>query len=293
VTPLEVIDASGTGMSIPTPVVRAVSLVPSITETLFALEAGDCLVGRTRYCIHPDPDVRAIERIGGTKDPDVARIVALAPDLVLANREENLAPHIAELRAAGIPVHVSEPRTPDDALALVAFLGMAFERIEEAAAIVYQGELVLHELGEAASERAAIDGLRLIPRGKLRATALVWREPWMVAGGDTYIGGVLEALGFANAFGKRDRYPRVSVEELVAARPDVVLLPSEPYEFDEDDAAELAGLMGEVRGTGGVAGAHAGPAMPAPRLVLCSGEDLMWFGSRTPEALRRLRQVLA
>jgi ABC-type hemin transport system substrate-binding protein len=119
----------------------------------------------------------------------------------------------------------------------------------------------------------------------------------MVAGGDTYIGGMLEALGFANAFGGRDRYPRVSVEELVAAKPDVVLLPSEPYEFDEDDAAELSGLMGDLGGVGAAAGALSGPSvsapLPAPRLVLCSGEDLMWYGSRTPEALRRLRQVLA
>jgi ABC-type hemin transport system substrate-binding protein len=280
-TPPETVDATGMRIEFTPPVRRVVSLVPSVTESVFALGAGGALVGRTRYCIHPANDVRAVARIGGTKDPDVEAIVSLNPDVVLANREENLEKDIVRLRDAGVTVHVCEPKSPDDALAYVAFLGMLLDRIEEAAAIVYSGEAVLHELSETLREREALDRLRVSPRGVQRVAALVWREPWMVAGGDTYISGVLNALGLVNAFAASPRYPRVDISELAAARPDVILLPSEPFEFTPAHAIELEHVLSD----------H-GAANP-PRMVLCNGEDLMWFGARTPGALRRLRHVLA
>lgn len=279
--PLEVTDATGQYLVVHTPAKRVVSLVPSVTESVIALGAGESLVGRTRYCIHPSDRVKAVARLGGTKDPDLEAIVALKPGLVLANREENLEKDILFLRDAGVTVHVCEPRSPDDALAYVALLGLMFDRIEEAAAIVYDGERVLHELAEAKTEREALDRIRVAPKGVERVAALVWRNPWMVAGGDTYISGVLEALGLVNAYGSSPRYPRVEIADLAAERPDVILLPSEPYEFKREHATELEGLLAE-----------AGMAR-TPRMVLCNGEDLMWFGSRTPAALRRLRQVLA
>lgn len=278
--PLELTDVTGVDLRIVTPVRRIVSLVPSITETVFALGGAAALVGRTRYCIHPKGDVDAIERVGGTKDPRLDRIIALRPDIVLANREENLREHIDALRAAGIVVHVGEPRTPDDALRMVAMIGSMLEQIEAAARVVLAGEAVLHQLEEYRAEREAADALRLKPIGARKLAALIWRDPWMVAGGDTYVSGMLEALGFANAFGDAVRYPEVTVADLVERSPDIILLPSEPYAFGIKDADELRLLIAERGGR-------------VSRIQHCEGEDLMWFGARTPAALGRLWQLLA
>ena len=273
-------DVTGEVVAVTLPVKRAVSLVPAITETVFALGAGEALVGRTRYCIKPVPDVRAIETVGGTKDPNVARIIALAPDIVLANREENVKRDVDALRTAGVTVHVAEPQTPDDALRSIALYASLFDCVEKGLRIVVRGEAVLEQLRRELAQAAAADALRLKPRGKPRVVCFIWRNPWMAVGRDTFIGSMIETLGGVNVFADaKERYFEIPLADAAAASPDIILLPSEPYHFKPDDVEELRAAF---------------PQMPASRnnaIRLCDGEDLSWAGARTPDALLRLRPL--
>ncbi len=234
------------------------SLCPSITETVWALGAWDRLVGRTRYCVHPEALVGNVPHVRGTKNPDLARIGELQPDLVLANTEENRAEDIAALRASGYAVAESLPKSVDDTIAWVRQLGV---QVGEAEA----GERLAAELAAARAE------LPVVAPGARRSFAyLIWREPWMVAGADTFISSLLGEAGPDNAFADRpERYPEVTDAELAAARPEVILLSSEPYPFAEKHRAEVA----TAAGTG------------ASRVRLVDGELLCWAGWRTLEGL--------
>ncbi len=233
-------------------VVRVVSIVPSLTEAL-AATAPQLLVGATDWCSHP-PDLDVV-RIGGTKNPDVPRIVALGPDLVVANEEENRAPDLEALRAAGIAVHVTEVRTLDGAFsALSAMLGAC--GLDRPA-----------WLDEA---QRAWDALP-VPARRWRAVIPIWRRPWMAVGRDTFTGSVLARLGVDNVLaGDAQRYPRINPAAL--PEHDLVVLPDEPYRFTADDGPE---------------------AFPATRSVLVSGRLLTWYGPSLVEAARTLPAALA
>ncbi|MET9324511.1 helical backbone metal receptor [Streptomyces sp. NPDC003038] len=225
---------------------RVVSLVPSLTEAV-AVSAPGLLVGVTDWCAHP-PDLGDAVRIGGTKNPDVRRIVGLRPDLVIANEEENRAPDLAALRAAGVEVLVTEIRNLPQAVA-------ELDR-------VLVGALGLVRPGWLAEAEAA--WARVEPLGPLTAFVPVWRRPWMVLGRDTFAGDLLARLGVRNAYaGHRERYPRVSVEELAATGCELVVLPDEPYRFTAEDGPE------------------AFPGLPA---ALVSGRHLTWYGPSLAEA---------
>ncbi len=277
-------DVTGSSVTVAAPPRRVVSLVPSVTETVFALGAGSLLAGRTRYCVLPDPEVRAIEKVGGTKDPDVARIIALKPDLVLANREENRKADIERLRAAGVNVYVDEPTTVEQGLASVSLLGRLLNHENEADHFVRVGAKELAELGQRLRELEQENELRLKPRPhwRPRAVAFIWKDPWMVAGARTYIGDMLETLGGTHIFkDTAERYFAVNPLELSRLAPDILLFPDEPYNFTEPDLAYWREQFPHV------------PAVAANRLRLCSGQDLAWYGSRIPSALKRLQPVLA
>lgn len=265
-------DVTGHTIRVAAPVQRIVSLVPSITESLIALGARKTLVGRTVYCIHPERVVNKIPTFGGTKDPDLDGILKLRPDLVLANREENLAPHVGTLREKGVCVHVSEPKTVTDAMDLVMWLG-AFTDTEGSAYRV-----TAHGLWSAKHLPRPMTKVDSRPR----ILVPIWREPWMVAGPDTFIAGVLTALGCDVIVpeGSERRYPLVAQEVLSQLNPDAVLLPSEPYSFTSEHVSEITRVC------------HAAPASACGRIALCQGEDLMWFGTRTPGALQRLSAQL-
>ena len=238
---------------------RVVSLCPSLTELVFALERGGDLVGVTRFCVHPADGVEGLEKVGGTKDPDVARIAALEPDLVLMNREENRVEDAEALRAAGLRVHDSMPRTVEETAAMVRSIGDALGRGE-------QGEGIARDI-ERRAERAQSRA-----RGKppVRFAYLIWRKPWMSVNADTFAHALLELAGGENVFGARPvRYPEVTAEALSAAEPDVVLLSTEPFPFEERHADELARLTGLAR----------------ERFQLADGEYLSWHGSRTPDGI--------
>ncbi|MGW0735452.1 helical backbone metal receptor [Streptomyces sp. NPDC002851] len=232
---------------------RVVSLVPSLTEAV-AATAPDLLVGVTDWCTHPaDLDARGAVRVGGTKNPDVARVLSLAPDLVLANEEENRAPDLAALRAAGTDVLVTEIRDLPSAL-------RELERV-----LVRGCRLARPEWLDEAAEAW---GASASSGAEVRAVVPIWRRPWMVLGRDTFAGDLLARLGVTNVYaGHGDRYPRVPLEELRACGAELVVLPDEPYRFTADDGPE------------------AFPGLPA---ALADGRHLTWYGP----SLARAREVL-
>ncbi|MFC9298107.1 helical backbone metal receptor [Streptomyces sp. NPDC057011] len=226
---------------------RIVSLVPSLTEAV-AVSAPGRLVGVTDWCTHP-ADLGGAVRIGGTKNPDVRRIAELRPDLVIANEEENRAPDLAALRAAGIEVLLTEVRD----------LPQALRELDR----VLVGALGLKRPGWLADAEAAWARVEP-PAGGPRAFVPVWRRPWMVLGRDTFAGDLLARLGVRNVYaGHAERYPRIPVEELAAAGCDLVVLPDEPYRFTAADGPE------------------AFPGLPA---ALVSGRHLTWYGPSLAEA---------
>lgn len=238
---------------------RIVSLCPSLTELVFALGRGEDLVGVTEWCVHPADGVGAIEKVGGTKTPDVARIAALAPDLVLMNEEENRREDAEALRRAGLACHVSMPRDAAETAAMVRSIAAAVGREEAGAAIANDIE---RRIAEAARKAAG--------RPRVRFAYLIWRKPYMAVNGDTYASALLELAGAENVFANRaERYPEITAEELAAAAPDVVLLCTEPFPFQERHADELAQLTGLAR--------H--------RFEIADGEYLSWHGSRTPAGI--------
>jgi ABC-type Fe3+-hydroxamate transport system substrate-binding protein len=224
---------------------RVVSLVPSLTEAV-AATVPEVLVGATDYCTHPAG--LAVVRVGGSKYPDLARVRALRPDLVLMNVEENRAQDAEELRAVGVSVRVTFPRTVDEALAELADL---------LAALGATGEPGW--LAEARRAWAAV-----VPGRSRRVVVPVWRKPWVVVGGGTFATDVLQRLGAANLYAEHaDRYPRPSLDEIRARRPDLVVLPDEPYLFTADDGPD---------------------AFPGTPFALVSGRHLTWYGPSLAEA---------
>jgi ABC-type Fe3+-hydroxamate transport system substrate-binding protein len=223
--------------------VRVVSLVPSVTETLLAW--GVLPLAVTRFCEQP-----GLPTVGGTKDPDVAAIVALEPDLVVVNDEENRREDADALVAAGVPLHVTRVRSVADVAPCLTALAAAVGTRESA----QPARLMTPQRHRAR---------------RVRGFVPIWRRPWMTANGDTYGSSVLEAAGVENVFATDpDRYPTIGLDAAAARRPDVVLAPSEPYPFGPRHAAELATVAPDVR--------------------FVDGRDLFWWGVRTPAAIERL-----
>ncbi|WP_031023381.1 helical backbone metal receptor [Streptomyces sp. NRRL S-1314] len=226
--------------------VRVVSLVPSLTEAV-AVSAPGALVAATDWCTHPAG--LDVARVGGTKNPAVDRITALAPDLVIANEEENRPPDLDALRAAGLDVLVTHVRTLPQAVG-------ELDRVLSACGVRTRPGW-LDEAEAAWEAPPASEEVRT-------AVVPVWRRPWMVLGRDTFAGDLLARLGVRTLYADHsERYPRVPLEELRAARPDVVVLPDEPYRFTADDGPE---------------------AFPGLPCALVSGRHLTWYGPSLAEA---------
>jgi ABC-type Fe3+-hydroxamate transport system substrate-binding protein len=248
---------------------RIVSLVPSVTESLFCLGLGERVVGITDWCIHPSDQLSGLPRVGGTKNPLVRQILELEPDLVIANREENRKQTVLALRAAGIDVWVTYPQTVQDGVMLLrelADLGATAEAVSTVVRPVEEAVRVAEE------ER---------PASSLSIFCPIWKKPWMAVGGETYASSLLELCGGTNVFADRGdrRYPVVELEEIVAAAPEVILLPSEPYDFDSRDALELASL--EI------------PAARNGRIHLIDGTLVSWYGPRIEPAIVTIRTLLS
>lgn len=242
--------------------------MPSWTEALFVLGLGDRVVGVTEYCVHPAAAVAVVPKVGGTKDPDVAQIVRLAPDLVIANHEENTRRVVEGLESAGLDVWVTYPRTVAEALADYRQLAELGAEPESVASVL--------EPVEAAVARAE----REPPSSRPRVFCPIWKDPWMAVGGDTYAHDLLRLCGARNVFADRGdrRYPIVTDEEVVAAAPEVILLPDEPYAFDAGDAEALAAL--DV------------PAARNGRIHRIDGTLVSWYGPRIGRALSTVTKLL-
>ena len=245
------VDDEGREVPVPARVERVVSIVPSLTEAVAATAPG-LLVGATNWCTHPaDLDVA---RVRGTKNPDVDAIVALAPDLVLANQEENRPSDLDALRDAGVPVYVTDIRTLDDAFASLRRM-LAACRLDRPP-----------WLDEAEAVWAAVPE----PAARRRAVVPVWRKPWMAVGRDTFTGSVLARLGVDNVLADDpERYPRFDPADLPPH--DLAVLPDEPYRFTADDGPEAF-------------------AVPS---ALVSGRLLTWYGPSLADAARELPEALA
>ena len=267
---MEFYDATGAAVVLPAPPQRIVSLIPSITETLFALGAGPAVTGCTVYCTEPAEGVADKTRVGGEKNPKLDVIRELGADLVVANVEENLREHVETLRGWGIPVYVTYPRTVAQGIRLVSELGEVVglaERGREMAAVL---EAALADVGRGhAGKRAR------------RVFYPIWRQPWMTVNRDTYAHDMLAVCGGDNVFGHAaTRYPEVTLPDVARAAPEIILLPDEPYRFRRAHLADFD--------------AHPDvPAVRDRRIHLVDGKLATWYGPRIAEALRILPRLIA
>ncbi len=234
---------------------RIVSLVPSLTELVWEL-APASLVGRTRFCVEP-PEVRTVPAVGGTKNPDIAAIAALTPDLVIANREENRREDVEALRLAGLDVLVTDPNSVEDAMGTMVDIA---------------ARLGMEDRGWELARDVAVVLREPLPADRARVFVAVWHEPLMGLGSETYGHDILVRCGAINVLADRPRYPEVTRDEVVALGPDLVLLPDEPYPFKEQHVAMYEAI--------------------APARIV-DGKLLWWYGPRMAESMRILRSLFS
>ena len=225
---------------------RIISLVPSITELLFAMTSPERVVGRTKFCVHPSDKLIDTAIIGGTKTVDLSKLRTLEPDLVIASQEENLETHISAIEEH-CPVWVSD----------VKDIGSSFDMISSLGSI----------LGEPQKAVETINKLREMlvyarQEDDVRAAYLIWNKPVMTVGGDTFIHSMMEHLGFENVFEDLQRYPGITLEDIRQQKPDIVLLSSEPFPFNKDHLDQYR------KSLHGIA------------VMRVDGELFSWYGSR-------------
>ncbi|HEY4060742.1 MAG TPA: helical backbone metal receptor [Puia sp.] len=258
---------------------RIISLVPSQTELLFTLGLEQQVAGITKFCVRPSSWSHTKTRIGGTKDVHPERIHPLRPDLILANKEENDRAQVEEL-ARHYPVWVSEIKDLEDALGMIRFVGNLTARKEQAETLATE---IAHRFSELERPLPAVpigtspspDAPAPVGTPPAPLTAyFIWRNPWMVAGGDTFINDMLRRCGLANAFQHLDRYPSIDTASLAGSNIQCVLLSSEPYPFREKHIREIRSLL------------------PDAAIRLVDGELFSWYGSRLLEAPAYFRQLI-
>ena len=266
---MEFLDEVSRTVSLPIVPRRIVCLVPSITETLFALGLGDAIVGVTDFCTHPPDDVARVTKVGGTKDPHIENIAQLAPDLVIVNDEENRQEDFAALTERGLPVYVTAPRTVADGIAMIERLGpvlgckTASEQLVAGLRTTYDQVIT-----EAAT----------LPR--LRVFCPIWRKPWMTFNADTYADDMLWCCGAENVVRtKAERYFSTTLEEIAALDPEVIVLPSEPYPFTNKHFVYLKELAETPAGRSG-------------HFYCIDGMALCWYGPRIADGLTELSRLL-
>ena len=251
---------------------RIACLVPSITETLFALGLGEQVVARTGFCIHPEPAVRDVPKVGGTKDMNIARLIATEPTHVIVNVDENRKADVDHLRKVIPNIVVTHPMMPDDNIALFRLLGHIFSADDAA-------HRLATELAVALAAARAV-GAQLPPQTVLYA---IWKNPWMTISRDTYVSAMLETVGWKTLpLQAEKRYPEIAADDTVWYAAERIFLSSEPYSFGEEHIAELRNVM------------H----LTQP-IELIDGEYVSWYGVRAIAGLnylsdlRRMREQLS
>ncbi|MBC7588336.1 MAG: ABC transporter substrate-binding protein [Chitinophagaceae bacterium] len=241
---------------------KIISLVPSQTELLFDLGLDEEVIGITKFCVHPNKWFKNKTRIGGTKNIDIEKIASLKPDLVIANKEENIKEQIEALKAIA-PVWVSDVNNLMDALEMIEMVGLLVNKKQNA-------DLFAEQI------RSSFNTLETISN-KPKTCYLIWREPFMTVGGDTYINNLLQHAGFDNVFAYAKRYPSIIIKDMVDSKCELVLLSSEPYPFKEKHLLELRAQL------------------PNAKLLLVDGGMFSWYGSRllkVPAYFKKLQNKL-
>ncbi|MCG2613631.1 helical backbone metal receptor [Terrimonas sp. NA20] len=252
------VDQTGKTVFISTPPRRIISLVPSQTELLADLGLDEAVIGITKFCIHPEKWFRSKTRVGGTKTLDTARIHQLQPDLIIANKEENVKEQVEDL-ANSFPVWVSDVNDLEDALTMIREIGRITSTTETASKII-------------AGIRQSFSGLPLYASLR-KAAYLIWKDPYMTVGNDTFIHSMLRAAGFENVFGDQTRYPVVDVPGIQRSGCEYLFLSSEPYPFKQKHIDELQ------------------LQLPGVKIMLVDGEMFSWYGSRLLYAAEYFRRL--
>ncbi|WP_460894475.1 helical backbone metal receptor [Rufibacter soli] len=238
---------------------RIVSLVPSQTELLFDLGLGEKVVGVTKFCVHPKAQVKAVTKVGGTKDFKLEVIEQLKPDLIIGNKEENDQVLIEALEQE-FPVWMSDIYTLQDALDMITGIGQVTGATDKAEALVKE----IHQ-----SFASLPPAFPPIP-----TAYFIWRKPYIAVGGDNFIDHMLQCCGFDNVFKQLPRYPELNKDTIQAANPKLILLSSEPYPFKEKHLAEFQAIC------------------PEAQIKIVDGEMFSWYGSRLIQTVPYLRQLV-
>ena len=229
---------------------RIVSLVPSQTELLFFLGLNQQTIGITKFCVHPAEWHQNKQRIGGTKALDIEKIISLQPDLIIANKEENVKGQVEAL-AAHFPVWLTDVNNLQDACMMISDIGLLTYTSQQASQLIEEINSVFNDVSQK----------EMIP-----AAYLIWKDPYMSVGGDTFINDMMNKAGLYNVFGNMSRYPEISVAKLKASGCKMLLLSSEPYPFTQKHISELSALL------------------PGINIRLADGEMFSWYGSRLLKA---------
>lgn len=247
----ESIDQLGRKLVFTTHPKRIISLVPSQTELLHYLGLENEVVGITKFCVHPQHLFKNKTKIGGTKNLNIEAINALQPDLIIANKEENIKEQIDALQAIA-PVWVSDVNNLEDTLEMITAIGFLTGKNEQANSLLEKIKLCFNQLKT--------------QNIHLNACYLIWREPYMTVGGDTFIHSMLEVCGFKNVFKNANRYPEITLQQLALLNCQIVLLSSEPYPFKQKHINEIQEVL------------------PNVKIILVDGEMFSWYGSRLLQA---------
>ncbi|MBI1341829.1 MAG: ABC transporter substrate-binding protein [Terrimonas sp.] len=248
---LSITDQTGRPLSLRDHPQRIISLVPSQTELLHAIGLEDEVVGITKFCIHPASWFRSKIKVGGTKKINFNQVHALHPDLIIANKEENEKGQVEKL-AEDYPVWVSDIHHLKDALNMINTIGYLTGKTARTGLLKERIRTAFSELPSR--------------QYKIKTAYLIWQNPYMTIGGDTFISAMLQEAGFENIFSSRTRYPVISIDELIEREPELVLLSSEPYPFSEKHISPLQKLM------------------PKTKIACADGEMFSWYGSRLEQA---------
>jgi ABC-type Fe3+-hydroxamate transport system substrate-binding protein len=227
---------------------KIISLVPSQTELLHDLDLEEETIGLTKFCYHPKEWYRSKERIGGTKTINIKKIISLQPDLIIANKEENIKEQVEEL-AKIFPVWLTDVNSLDDALKMITDIGTLTNRKAKAKEITSQIKKTLPDQSQS-------------KKVKQKVIYLIWRNPYMGAGGDTFINDMISRAGFDNLLKNKKRYPTINLEEFATKKFALIFLSSEPYPFKEKHILEI------------------NKSLPNTKVILVDGEYFSWYGSR-------------
>jgi ABC-type Fe3+-hydroxamate transport system substrate-binding protein len=226
---------------------KIISLVPSQTELLSCFGLDDEVIGITKFCIHPTEWFTTKTRVGGTKNINISLIKKSQPDLIIANKEENVKEQIEEL-AKEFTVWVTDVNTLEDALKMIKDVGELMHKTQEASTLITKIKTNFSQLQP--------------PKYKLKTCYLIWKDPYMTIGGDTFINDMMKYCGVQNMFEDQNRYPQISLDELHVANCQLILLSSEPYPFKQKHIQQLQ------------------QQLPGKKIILVDGEMFSWYGSR-------------